>query len=516
MWETPSLEQLINATSDPNSPVGKRMRAAYFLRQRYDLAVSAGASSSSSSTSISTVNDDECKNENGVYGGDSMESKNDDGGDHEDFNRNVERKEDEIVVHTLSNALKDVRHGPLLRHEYAYVMGQLRDERCCPALETTLSNRNDDIMVRHECGEALGAIGSIRSIPVLEREANAIPRSVEVSETCELALDFLKWKHGSSISSSSSNRDGHQKNHGDGNGDAPPACACMLNPYSSVDPAPPHPSHALLSSDTIGAILLDSERPLFERYRAMFSLRNRGSAADIEQLGLTLINDKSSALLRHEVAYVLGQTGRPDSLDFLKESLGRLDESNMVRHEAAEALGAIDGGRWDEVEAVLKDFMNDDDVVVRESCAVALDAAEYFGQDDNDDKDCCIGSHDRDDVVADEETSKSSFARQKAFTNGVNREITIQENIIGSTTKIRAIDDIMGNPSITELQPHQRLRQQLELDPIRKQRDDSDRDDNEEKKMDVGDDYTSANVSKSKAVTDHRHGVLRNHFNVSI
>jgi len=389
-------------------------------------------------------------------------------------------------------------------------------KKCCPALETTLSNRNDDIMVRHECGEALGAIGSIRSIPVLEREASAIPRSVEVSETCELALDFLKWKHGSSSSSSNSN--GNNKNHGDGNGDAPPACACMLNPYSSVDPAPPHPSHALLSSDTIGAILLDSERPLFERYRAMFSLRNRGSAADIEQLGLTLINDKSSALLRHEVAYVLGQTGRPDSLDFLKESLGRLDESNMVRHEAAEALGAIDGGRWDEVEAVLNDFMNDDDVVVRESCAVALDAAEYFGKDDNDDKDCCIGSHDSDNVVADEETSKSSFARQKALTNGVNREITIQENIPGSTTKIRAIVDIMGNPSITEQQPHQRQRQQLELDPIRKQRDDSDRDDNEEKKMDVGDDYTSANVSKSKVVTttEHRHGVLRNHFNVSI
>ena len=99
------------------------MRAAYFLRQRYDLAVSAGASTSSS-TSISSSND-ECKNENEAYGG---ESTNDDG-DHDDFNSNVERKEDEIVVHTLSNALKDVRHGPLLRHEYAYVMGQLRDER---------------------------------------------------------------------------------------------------------------------------------------------------------------------------------------------------------------------------------------------------------------------------------------------------------------------------------------------------------------------------------------------------
>ena len=47
----------------------------------------------------------------------------------------------------------------------------------------------------------------------------------------------------------------------------------------------------------------------------------------------------------------------------------------MVRHEAAEALGAIGSP---ECQAVLKTFKDDIDQVVRESCEVALDIADYW------------------------------------------------------------------------------------------------------------------------------------------
>ena len=46
----------------------------------------------------------------------------------------------------------------------------------------------------------------------------------------------------------------------------------------------------------------------------------------------------------------------------------------MVRHEAAEALGAI-GDRT--ALATLEKFVDDDAVVVAESCEVALDLLEY-------------------------------------------------------------------------------------------------------------------------------------------
>ena len=58
-------------------------------------------------------------------------------------------------------------------------------------------------------------------------------------------------------------------------------------------------------------------------------------------------------------------------------SLRNINEHSMVRHEAAEALGAIG---TPEAEDILKEYEHGDDVpdVVRESCVVALDAADYW------------------------------------------------------------------------------------------------------------------------------------------
>ena len=52
-------------------------------------------------------------------------------------------------------------------------------------------------------------------------------------------------------------------------------------------------------------VLLDEDVPLFDRYRAMFSLRNIGDDESILALAAGL--QCSSALFRHEIAFVLGQ-----------------------------------------------------------------------------------------------------------------------------------------------------------------------------------------------------------------
>jgi len=309
-----------------------RMRATYFLRQEYDNYTKNLEDDTTTATEekITTIND-------------------------EDNDISL------AVINTLSKSLDDNRHGALLRHEFAYVLGQLRDERAIHALEHTLLNDADDVMVRHECAEALGAIASSQSISALEKCANN-DSSIEVGETCRLALDFIQWKLDGGVEGENT----------------PIACACMLSPYSSVDPAPPHPKHEALSSADIGSILTDESAPMFERYRAMFSLRNRGGIESVKELGNALVTDKSSALLRHEVAYILGQIQHPDAVEFLEISLKRKNEHRMVRHESAEALGAIEE-RWGECEAILGQFLNDEDDVVRESCMVALDAADYWG-----------------------------------------------------------------------------------------------------------------------------------------
>jgi deoxyhypusine monooxygenase len=215
-------------------------------------------------------------------------------------------------------------------------------------------------MVRHECAEALGAIGSESSKPTLQCIVDTFPHIPELSDTCRLAIDAIRWR-----------AEGADLDH------IPAVCACMINPYSSVDPAPPHPSHELKSPIELGDILCDADLPILERYRAMFSLRNKGGAACVEQLCRALTTDTSSPLLRHEVAYVLGQLQHPDSVDALEVSLRRLGEHEMVRHESAE-------GRWQDCERILTEFASDENVVVRESCLVALDAANYWGHSHSD------------------------------------------------------------------------------------------------------------------------------------
>ena len=39
MWESPPFRKLQEAIEEPSNPIGMRMRAAYFLRQTYDNAM---------------------------------------------------------------------------------------------------------------------------------------------------------------------------------------------------------------------------------------------------------------------------------------------------------------------------------------------------------------------------------------------------------------------------------------------------------------------------------------------
>lgn len=143
------------------------------------------------------------------------------------------------------------------------------------------------------------------------------------------------------------------------------------SPYLSVDPAPPDRKD--VSTDELKRRLMDESLPLFDRYRAMFSLRNRNTEEAV--LALAEGFKDASPLFRHEVAYVMGQMQNPASVPSLKEVLEDEAEHRMVRHEAAEALGAVGG---EECEALLERFKGDKEIVVKESCVVALDTMEYW------------------------------------------------------------------------------------------------------------------------------------------
>ena len=142
-------------------------------------------------------------------------------------------------------------------------------------------------------------------------------------------------------------------------------CKPRQSQYGSVDPAPPS-SEGNLSHWS--QALQNESLPMFERMRAVFSLRNERS--DEACLALCKGFISSSALLRHELAYVLGQMQNPVCLPTLTERLVDPNEHVMVRHEAAEAMGAI-GDR--SIIPVLERFTKDPLPEVSESCIVALD-----------------------------------------------------------------------------------------------------------------------------------------------
>ncbi|KAI6520901.1 deoxyhypusine hydroxylase [Pyricularia oryzae] len=246
----------------------------------------------------------------------------------------------------------------LLKHELAYCLGQTGKPAAEPYLKNVLENLNEDPMCRHEAAEALGALGNASSLNVLRRFRDRPGEEVVVTETCEIAIDRIEWEN-------SEERKKEKLKQSD---------------FISVDPAPPMPEQDR-SVEELGKTLMDTSLPLFLRYRAMFALRDLASPPDLPTavpailaLAHGLTQDKS-ALFRHEIAFVFGQLSHPASIPALTESLSNLEEASMVRHEAAEALGGL--GDEAGVEDTLKKFLNDKEKVVRESCIVALDMAEY-------------------------------------------------------------------------------------------------------------------------------------------
>lgn len=245
----------------------------------------------------------------------------------------------------------------LLKHELAYVLGQIRNPVCIPVLNEVLGDTSQDPMVRHEAGEALGAIGCLESIEVLQKYCNP-EEDVAVRETCEIAIDNINKNHQASEA---------EKERLDADSEG----SLM---FGSVDPAPP--AKVLLPTAQLREQLLNTSLPLFDRYKAMFALRNQGTKDAV--LALCDGLEDESALFRHEIGYVLGQLKEPVSVPALSRALAKTEESPMVRHECAEALGSIAS---DECVQILQQYINDPADVVRESCLVALDMYEYENSD---------------------------------------------------------------------------------------------------------------------------------------
>ena len=126
-------------------------------------------------------------------------------------------------------------------------------------------------MVRHEAAEGLAALcvgqhGSDMEEAVLQVLQDVGAESPqEVTETCQVATARLRWQQ--------QERDRYLQQRRRQDSDEPHNEA----PFVSVDPAPPMDDSTNLSE--LGGKLLDRNLSLFDRYRAMFRLRNLGGSS---------------------------------------------------------------------------------------------------------------------------------------------------------------------------------------------------------------------------------------------
>ncbi|KAM0686858.1 hypothetical protein COBT_001912 [Conglomerata obtusa] len=305
----------------------------------------------------------------------------------------------------------------LLKHEAAYVLGQKQAEESIPVLMHLLRDETEDEIVRHEAGEALGNYLREDCVAVLREFVD--DRNVPVKETCYLGIkkydEFVeRLKCNSSTIhdqfTSNTNYDDHTSNtnhdiirntnyasinnnkagyssntnYADANYETYELNTKLyhnelketinrkyklISDFDSHDPAYPIEVRDI---EILKTIFLNVNECLYSRYKAMFSLRDLKSKEAIDILGQGFKD--SSALFKHEIAFVFGQLRMKESVEYMKNTLDDLKEHGMVRHECAEALGAI--GTKEAYEALQKHIKDPIDVV-RESVEVAFDIYNY-------------------------------------------------------------------------------------------------------------------------------------------
>ena len=238
----------------------------------------------------------------------------------------------------------------LLKHEICYALGQMGLLSSVDFLISVVQDRSQETIVRHEAAEALGAIGDDRARAVLETYQQDDDR--ELRETCYLALKRLNWLK---------------------SGEPVPVSQFSV----AVDPAPAFPQHKFTLAE-LTALYNNPAADLFERYRALFTLRDLCTPESLEVLAQGLVKPEFSPLFKHEIAFVLGELSEraTNTAVYLEAAVTDMTNHCMVRHEASEALSEV---RQDaQTASFLHGFLHDEAQVVRESCEVALDILQYW------------------------------------------------------------------------------------------------------------------------------------------
>mmetsp|Transcript_9362 Transcript_9362/g.34696 ORF Transcript_9362/g.34696 Transcript_9362/m.34696 type:complete len:330 (-) Transcript_9362:21-1010(-) len=146
---------------------------------------------------------------------------------------------------------------------------------------------------------------------------------------------------------------------------------------------------AKFSFDQLGEILSNDAYTIAIRTRLLWHLRATADTLhedhqQMKKLTQTLGHglQSESVLLQHEICYVMGQIGHNAALPTLYDALQNKSFDVMTRHEAGEAIGAI---KNPQSLPILKQYLDDGEQVVRETCLLAIKNIEDREKENDDD-----------------------------------------------------------------------------------------------------------------------------------
>ena len=123
-------------------------------------------------------------------------------------------------------------------------------------------------------------------------------------------------------------------------------------------------------------VLVDMGATKEERIQAAFHLEDAGDDDSIKTMGDALFTEPSP-IVRHEIAFALGECAHPEiASKYLMKSVEE-DENIFVRHESILALATL--GKKEYIPFV-KRFLNEPELEMRESAEIALERLENTGQ----------------------------------------------------------------------------------------------------------------------------------------
>ncbi|CAI9770686.1 unnamed protein product [Fraxinus pennsylvanica] len=225
----------------------------------------------------------------------------------------------------------------ILGHGAANKLGRMQDPDAIPALQAVLGDLSLHPIVRLKAAESLGAFGLESSVPVLKTAFESDP-SAEVKESCELALTRIR--------------------------ELTNAKPDELRRFNLLEVAPllfrPIPE--------LREVLLNEDNSLYERCSALFSLR------------LYCLHPTSCT---EEAISAIIESLYAESTVLRCHVLQSASEHPLVRHNAADALHSIavkeglDSTTYRECIMLLKEFAEDPDPIVSQSCELAIRMLDF-------------------------------------------------------------------------------------------------------------------------------------------